>query len=303
MRLRPQTLGGTTLKLTKSILTLALLVGCATRNGWSQPTPDAPRIGFFLTHDQTLRPLYGLPANVMVGAALDRGDGSVAFSSSAGLVHVGANVLLQSVGSDFELSTIGALPLNSEVAPVLGMSASTGNDGSALSGHAAIWLPSTSVLEVWTGEDFAPTHVDPLPGLVVSLLPEKDSVSLMVQVPGNGIHHVVVSLANGQIISNTQVDAGASSAHEQNGWTLLSKVEGLLITGPNGASQTLAGIPTAVSFAPVSDEWVHIQSRVSTAAWLVHLDRLALANHSLAASEIPLTRLKVRRVPLKGDLQ
>jgi hypothetical protein len=120
----------------------------------------------------------------------------------------------------------------------------------------------------------------------------------MVQVAGGGVHRVAVSVPSGQIINDVQIDAEATSGHAQNGWTLLATAHGLIVTGANGVSQTLAGIPAAVNFAPVSTEWVQIQSQSSTAAWLLHLDAKALADPKLSASEIPMPRRRPRRVPV-----
>jgi hypothetical protein len=81
----------------KSILTTVVLFAAflgTARNSWGQPAPSEPRIGFFISHDQALRPLYGLPANVMVSGALSRTAGRAAFSNAAGLVQVSNSVLL-----------------------------------------------------------------------------------------------------------------------------------------------------------------------------------------------------------------
>lgn len=287
--------------LAKSVLLTGVLVSTSgwglAQNGLGQTVPSGPRIGFFLSRNQELHSLYGLSANLVLGGVIYQSAGAAAFSNSAGLVRVGDVVFLHTVGSESRLNYLATLPLNGEPAPVVGISAGAGNAKTALAGHAAIWLPTQNALALWNGEEFAVTPTDPLPGQVVSLVPGAQSVALMVQVAGSGIHRVEVGVANGQIISNTQVNGQATSGYEQNGWILLATKQGLVVNGANGVSRTLANISDAVSFAPLSDEWVQVQSQRGI-AWLLHLDQNALAANTLAAAEIPVPRPRVRRVPL-----
>jgi hypothetical protein len=135
-------------------LTVALAVCCgASQNVWGQPAASGPRIGFVLSHDQELRPLYGLPSNVMLGGPRYEGAGEAAFSDSAGLVRVGSRVLLQAVGSNFSLTTIGTLALENESELVLGMSGGWRQyDGHSAGtcGHLAA-LKECSRLVEWRG--------------------------------------------------------------------------------------------------------------------------------------------------------
>lgn len=290
----------------RSMFTAALLALLPAGSGSLQsaaspPVPVVPRIGFGLSHDQALRPLYGLPANLIFGKAISPGATEAAFSDTAGLVRIGSQVFLQSIdpGSEATLTVLGTLTLD-ESAPVLGISPSTDNTGAGLSGHAAVWLPSQNAVAMWTGQQFTVTLVDPLPGRVVSLLPTGTvSAALMVQAAAGGVQNVVVNLATGQVLSNTLVDAHATSAYSQNGLTLLATSEGLILVSANGLRHTIAGIPATVTFAPVSNQWVQIQSLGRPQAWAVYLDSNALAAHTLVASEIPLPRMqRLRRVPI-----
>jgi hypothetical protein len=197
-------------------LTAAFAVGFSlTQNAWGQPGTSGTRIGFFLSHTQELRPLYGLPSNVMLGAPRLEGAGEAAFSDSAGLVRVGGSVYLQTVASDSSLTTIGVLAFQNEVDVVLGISAGRSATKDALAGHAAIWLPVKSALAWWDGDEFKVVPTDPLPGPVVSVSPDTNSVTLMVQVVGSGVHLVVVGVANGQIISNVQRCSGYVGTHTE----------------------------------------------------------------------------------------
>ncbi len=271
-------------------LVLVIFIGGfgSTPSATGQPVTVAPRIGFSLARDRTLRPLFGLPANLVLGGAIWRGATQAAFSSTAGLVRLRDSVLLQAV----DAATLGTFALD-EPAPVLGVGPASANTQAAQAGHAAIWLPSGNALAMWTGEGFTVTDVDPLPGVVVSLLPTgTQSADLMVQVPGGGVHLVAVSLSNGQLVSDIQIDAQATSAHVQNGFTLLATAAGLAVVAQNGVRHTLAGIPAAVRFAPVSDAWVQVESVSGARAWLVRLDRNAPAARTLDASEIPEPRIQ-----------
>ncbi len=268
-----------------------------------QPAPGAPQIGFCLSRDQTLRPIAGLPANLIVGDAVWHGATQAAFSNTAGLIQVGSNIFLMAVdsgagGSPATMTNLGSFAFN-EPAPVLGLGPTIGNSKTTLAGYAVVWLANQGALAIWTGDYFSIIPTDPLPGPVVSLLPlGSQSVALMVQ-SGGGIERIVISLTNGQVISNTQVDAQATSAHEQNGMTLIATASGLTVVDANGNRYTPPGIPAAVTFMPVSDEWIQVESQTGSRGWLVHLDRNALTSGTLVVSEIPIPHaIKPRRVAI-----
>lgn len=288
---------------------LRLALGLVVAAGWAaaqkavpQMVPGAPRIGFCLSRDQTVRPLFGLAANLVLGHAVSHGAAQSAFSNMGGLVHVNGQVLLQSIDSgagSATVTTLGALAVT-DTAPVLGVSPSAANNAGGFAGHAAVWLPSMNSVAMWTGAGFATTPVDPLPGPVVSLFPTNaESVALFVQMAGGGVQRVDVNPANGQVLSNTQLDAQATSAFEQGAWTLLGTPAGLTINGANGVSQTLAGIRGPVRFVSVSDDWVEVLSQKDSRVWLLHLDQSAFLGRSLTASELPTPRIvKPRRVAI-----
>jgi hypothetical protein len=238
-----------------------------------------PEVGLARYADQTIRSIYGVPANFIVGEKLfDRAD-AVSFSGSGGLVSTNGRVEL--VTPD---GTILGQYDSSETTPLLNIESDLET--------AVAWLPAHHVLLHWNGQGFSATQVEDAPsGAVTSVqLASPNSAKLLVMDSGKQVFEATISLETGNLISSDVLPGVQGPAFRQHSFVVFHDSQGLEIESPTGDRRTLPLEASDISIERMSSDWLHLYSQATDQHWALHLSRTVLNLSALPAPRPSLTQ-------------
>ncbi len=252
------------------ILFAFLLSPCVA--GLLQAQINAPRVGFARYSDNSVRAVFGIPSDFIVGGQVLGFADAISFSNSGGLVAKNGHVRL--VGPDF--SVIAEYDAG-EAAPLLNM------DGGLNS--AIAWLPLQHALLHWNGKSFVVTGVSEgaLLTRVTSVRVQGQGLAkLLVVEPGGGVSEATISLATGDLVSLDLLPAVQGFAFQQHSFVIFHDGGGLEIASRTGALRTIALPANDLVLERMSPDWLHLSSASTKQDWILHLD-----SSTLELSELP----------------
>lgn len=246
------------------LMAAAAMVACA--------GPRTPRAATIREPDGTLRPVWGLPANLVTGDALPVGRvQAAAFSGSAGIVlsHGAVRVLT------LDGVELGAY-ITAEVKPVLSI---LGDPNTAVA-----WLPSEGKLIRWNGSGFVATAIEPaaLPGPVIDVyLKSGKQIQFLLGSTSNSLTRAAGGLKEGPVVNESSIPNAGSNAIQMGLSLLFQDARGLEIESPNGAMKTLPMRESDLVYERAGMNCIHVMS-MHGRQWLLHID-----SAEPALSEIP----------------
>lgn len=253
----------------REAISLGLMLGALTAVWAGSFTP---RIGAVREPDGSIRPLFGLSSNLIVGEPLPLDPAlAAAFSDRAGLVLVTGQLELTSLDG----RVIGSYP-SSETSAILDIS--NGPD------TAIAWLPATGTFVRWNGSRFVGSTLDVsrLAGRVRAIrLLDSSHVGLLV-VNGETLEDVCVSIADGAPVRSEALPGGSESAFQAGSFLLFHDASGLELREPDGRLHTLSIPQRDLAFEKSGKDWLHIRSESAGRQWMLHLDA-----HHPTLSELP----------------
>jgi hypothetical protein len=226
--------------------------------------PQTPQVGVVRGQDGTLRPLWGLSANLINGAPLlPQKVMAASFSNEFGLVLVPGKLELVNVKGQL-LGTYST----AESKPVMSVAKAAVT--------AIAWLPSEQRFLRWAGKEFAPVPVDAtrLPGPVVDAqLGDASMLDLLVQDSSGGLQKLRVSIDTGDVLSSENYSDVRKPA--------LVIGSALVSATPSGIQTEIRGIkndlplanPSAITMERAGSRSVHVSSPVTHQDWILHLDQ------------------------------
>jgi hypothetical protein len=248
--------------------------------GWLQAQVGAPELGFVRYADNTVRPIYGVEANLVVGKQLFPFADAVSFSDFGGLVAVKGHIQLisrrGSVISDYNTN---------ERKPLLDV------DGALTT--AIAYLPSREALLHWSGESFVLTQLDAgsFSGTATSVqMHGGHSARLLATTAGGNVSEITISLGSGQLTSVKFLPGIRGPAFLQQSFVLFRGKQGLEVEAPDGNRRTLSVSSSDFTVERMSSDWLHLTSPSTEQSWVVHLNSTALQ-----LSEMPVSKAEARR--------
>jgi hypothetical protein len=220
----------------------------------------APRVGNARYADGTVRSVFGLDANFVVGP--ERMTGTAAsFSDQGGLVATSGKIqLLRPDG------TVAGEYATPEVNPLLDI------DGDLNS--AVAWLPSTHTLLWWSGAGFNATQVaGELPGRATSVQSDGSTATFLVTAADGSVLRTAVTVANGDIASAEVVPGAQGPAFAQASFVVFRAERGLAVEQANGDIRILSFAAPDLQIERMSSNWLHIHSAATNQDWALHLNR------------------------------
>lgn len=253
----------------RKLLPLGLILG-ATSVIWAGSL--APRIGVVREPDGSIRPLLGLPANLIVGEPLSIDPAlAAAFSDQAGLLLVNGRLELISLDG----TVIGSYPTGDTNAI---LDIADGPD------TALAWLPSAGKLVRWDGHRFMDSAFDAsrLGGSIraVRLLDSAHAELLVAH--ADTLERIYISIADGLPVRSEPLPEAGESAFQTDSFLLFHDAYGLALSGPDGVIHTLPIPETDLVFEKSGKHWLHISSALAARQWMLHLD-----THNPVLSELP----------------
>jgi hypothetical protein len=234
----------------KVLFTLGALA-MAVVAAWAQTGIAAPQMGFIQDGGNSLRPVYGIAGNFVLGDATASGVVCSAFSGSFGLVKTDSSIVAMD-GQGQVLDTADAPP------------------GSALFGFsrsgapALAYLASTNLLLQWTGATFEPVLLAPnIPDSadVVSIASPVPGQAAMILQRGDDLWDVRILLATGELISQTAIlGVTAPVLTLPTGDLVYGDANGLVVRQADGSEKHIAGqLPESFALRQMGDGWIQVR--------------------------------------------
>ena len=228
--------------------TLSIAAGLA----WAQTTLTPPQAGFIQDSADSLRPVYGIAGNFLLGDAMVAGVVSAAYSGWYGLIKTGsALVVIDGTGS---ITATHDAPEG----PALFAFARNGEP-------ALVYLPSANALLVWNAGSFEVAPLDPATlgaGVVLSIAsPDPRHAAMIVQRDDDGLWDVRIQLAAGAVDAQTALPGAAPPVLMlATGDLLYTDANGVVIRKPDGSERFVA-VPLRDTFTlhQMGDGWIQLR--------------------------------------------
>jgi hypothetical protein len=248
--------------------------------GCLQAQVSAPELGIVRYADNTVRPIYGVEANLIVGKQLFPFADAVSFSEFGGLVAAKGHIRL--------ISRRGSLIreyYTNERKPLLNV------DGALTT--AIAYLPSREALLHWSGKSFVLTQLDAgsFPGTPTSVqMHGAHSARLLATTAHGTVSEITISLDTGQLTSVKFLPGIRGPAFLQQSFVLFRDKQGLEIEAPDGNRRTVSVPSRDFTVERMSSDWLHLTSPSTQQSWVLHLNSSALQ-----LSEMPVSKAEARR--------
>lgn len=221
-----------------------------------------PRMATIREQDGTLRPVWGIAANLITGDSLPVGIvQTAAFSDSAGIVLSGGAVRLLTLDG----AELGTYP-TSEANPVLGISGPANT--------AVAWLPADSKLVRWDGSRFLAIKLDAaaIGGAVADIYLRDDThAELLVRTAGMSMTRAHVLLGQGRVLDGAPAPVINGNTIQLGSALLFKDASGLEIESPNGSMKTLPMREADLTYERAGANCVHLLSASDGRQWLLYV--------------------------------
>lgn len=247
--------------------------------GWLQAQIGKPELGFVRYADSTVRSIYGVEANLIIGKQMARAD-AVSFSDSGGLLALNGHIQLVnragSVLSDYDAH---------ERKPLLNI------DGDLTT--AVAYLPSRQALLYWNGRSFILTQLGSggFSGTPTSVqMHGAHAAKLLASTSGGNVSEITISLDTGEPASVNFLPGIEGPAFLHHAFVIFHDKQGLEVEAPNASRRTVPLKATDLRIERISSDWLHLTSLSTNQSWVLHVN-----NTALQLSEMPLPRPEGRR--------
>lgn len=246
------------------ILALGAVSTCLA--GWLYAQVSAPQLGIVRYADNTVRPIYGVQENLIVGKQTFPFADAVSFSDSGGLVAVKGHIQLISRRG----SVLSEYYAN-ERKPLLDI------DGALTT--AIAYLPSRDALLHWSGKSFILTQLEKgsFSGMATSVQMQGARAARLLATTARGnVSEITISLDTGQLTSEKFLPGIRGPAFLQQSFVLFLDKEGLEVEAPNGNRRTLSLPSRDFTVERMSSGWLHLTSPSTKQCWVLHLNSAVL---------------------------
>ncbi len=207
----------------------------------------APRLGFAGAADGTLRPVYGVAGNFILGSPLAGHVVSQAFSGPLGLLKTD--------------STLAAFDGQGKVLATTAASAGPALFAFSPDGATAIaYIASSNTLMEWRAGQLVTMPFRPEPEMVLAIaMPNALEASLIVQ-RNDGIWEVQLPFTHPRVASQKAlVGVTAPVLALASGELVYSDANGIVLRKPNGSEIHIAGrLPAKFSIQQMDSDWVQL---------------------------------------------
>ncbi len=240
--------------------------------GWLQAQVSAPKLGVVRYADGTVRPIYGIEANFIVGKQMLPIADAVSFSDFGGLVA--ANGRIQLVG------VRGALVAEynaHERKPLLNIDQDLTT--------AIVYLPSREALLRWNGKSFVLIQLTrgSFPGTVTSVQAMgAHAAKLLMTTRDGNVSELTMSLDTGQLTSVKFLPGIEGPAFLHHAFVLFRGKHGFEVEAPDGSRRTISVAPKDLTIDQMSSDWLHLTSSTTKQDWALQLN-----GSTLQLSELP----------------
>jgi hypothetical protein len=238
-------------------VTLAGIVACA------QPALTPPQIGFLQDGADSLRPVYGIAGNFILGDSAAEGLVTAAFSGSFGLLKTDSALIV--------IDRLGH-PIASQDAPAGSAFFAFSSDGTP----ALAYFPSVNLLLLWNGGSFQLVLYDwgafPANAVRAIASPDPEHAAILVQ-RDDGLWDLRILLATGDMDSQAALPGvNAPALMLPDGDIVYSDAKGIVVRRPDASEAHLgARLPAVYSLQQMGDGWVQLRDLGGCAQFAVRV--------------------------------
>ena len=230
-----------------SLTMLSVAAGMA----WAQTSLAPPQAGFMRDAADSLRPVYGIAGNFLLGSQVAGAVESAAYSGSFGLIKSSSAV--SAIDGTGSIATTIATP-----------------DGPALFAFrrngepSLVYLPTANTLLVWNAGAFEPVPFDPSTldaTAVLSLAAPRVGHAAMIVQRDDGLWDVRIELSTGAIDSETAMPGiPAPVLMLANGQVVYGDQNGIVLRASNGSERHIsADLPASFEFEQMDRDWIQLR--------------------------------------------
>jgi hypothetical protein len=244
----------------KRLLTTALIMALSMA---AQSTIRPPQMGFAGAADDTVRPVYGVAGNFILGPSVAGKVVSQAFSGSLGLLKTDATLVA--------FNAQGQVLATSEAAGGPALFAFSSDGVSALA-----YVASSNALVEWRSGEFSPIRTRPVTSptdIVLAIAwPNPLEATLIVQ-RSDGIWEVQFPFTRGTMVSQKAlVGVTAPVLALASGDLVYSDANGIVLRDPNGTEVHIAAqLPAKFSLQQMDSEWVQLTDLASATRFAIRI--------------------------------
>ena len=231
----------------RSLTMLSVAAGIA----WAQTSLAPPQAGFMRDAVDSLRPVYGIAGNFLLGSQVTGAVQSAAYSGSFGLVKSSSAV--SAIDGTGSIAATSATP-----------------DGPALFAFrrngepALVYLLSANTLLVWNAGAFEPVPFDPATlgaTAVLSVAAPLDGHAAMIVQRDDGLWDVRIELATGAVDSQTAIPGiSAPVLMLANGQLVYGDQNGIVLRASNASERHIgAELPASFEFEQMDRDWIQLR--------------------------------------------
>ncbi len=234
--------------------TMLAAISIAAGMASAQTSLTSPQVGFMHDAADSVRPVYGLAGNFLVGDALAGGVVSAAFSGSYALLKTGTAVIV--------MGRSGGIVSISDAPDGPAQFAFTRNGDPALT-----YLQKTSALLIWKAGAFEAATFDLAAwgaGAVLCIgMPDAEHAALLVQRDGD-LWDVRISIATGEMDSQTALLGVVPPVQMlPTGDLVFANADGIVVRKADGSERSIEA-PALSNFAleQMGDGWIQVHELV-----------------------------------------
>jgi len=229
------------------LATLSMAAGVA----WAQTSLTPPQVGFMRDATDSLRPVYGIASNFLLGDAVAIGVISAAHSGSSGWFKTSSTVAV--------IDRTGSIVASTEAPGGAALFAF------ARAGEPALaYLAASGTMLAWNAGAFTavPFNATALgANAVLSIAaPDSDHAAMIVQ-RDLGLWDVRIQLATGEIDAQTAIaGAAAPVLMLSSGDLVYSDTNGIVLRKIDGSERHIsAQLPVSFAFLQMGEAWIQLQ--------------------------------------------
>jgi hypothetical protein len=231
---------------------------------WAQPALSPPQIGYIQDSGNSLRPVYGIAGNFLLGDATAQGVVSAAFSGSFGLVKTD--------------SAVYAIDRQGQV--LAGVDAPAGSALFAFSRSGApafAYFVDANAWMAWDGQTFQPMSIDLSsfgPAAVLSVASPNAGEAAIILQRDDGLWDLRVLLATGEVTSQTAIlGAAAPLLLLASSDLIYSDANGIVVRTVDGQERHIAAqLPESFVLQQMGDGWIQLRALNTPAQLAVRIN-------------------------------
>jgi hypothetical protein len=238
---------------------LLIVLALMTVTAWAQTALAPPQIGFIRDSTGSLRPVYGIAGNFVLGNSTLANVDDAAFSGTFGILKDPSTLTVvdrqgQVVGNQYAPAGPALFAFSASGAPAL------------------VYLPDASVLLQWSNGVFQQVPFVPST-TVVSIASVGAGQAALILQGDDGLWDLRLRLSTGEVLSQTAlVGTTATAFMFATGDLIYGDANGIVVRKPDGSEKHIdAQLPATFRFQQMGEGWIQVSDLATGQQYAIRL--------------------------------